>query len=164
MTITKEIASTIAETYSGTPWYGPSVKEKLGSISYLQAIVRYAPGKKNIAEFVSHILAWRTFVIERLEGNFDYKVGINSERDWPRIDELDEAGWTDLLNRLDDSQQRLVELITLLPDEKLKEKMPNTGDYSFTYGNMLHGIYQHDVYHLGQISLVLGLVSPGEEQ
>lgn len=158
MQLAEELVKTINETYSGSPWYGPSIKEKLTSISHLQAIVRFAPGKKNIAEYVEHMLAWRMFVIERLQGNFDYKIDIDSEVDWPRVDELDEAGWKNLLDRLDESQWQLTQLISVFPDENLDTKIPFTGENNYTYNKMLHGLYQHDVYHLGQISLVLSLI------
>ena len=55
------------------------------------------------------------------------------------------------------SQLKLLEAAANFPDERLGELVPSKTQ-RYTYYTLLHGITQHDIYHLGQIALLLKTV------
>jgi len=133
--------------YEGTPWYGQAMMEKLSTITPQSAHKIVHIGWHSIAQLVWHMTAWREFVIRKLEGDEDFAIQLNTPSDWSERT----APWADLLEHLQESQEKIITLLVLCPDEKLRETVPGK-DYTFDY--LLHGIIRHDVYHLGQIALI----------
>ena len=88
--------------------------------------------------------AWRNFVIEQLKDKGEYPI--SDDMNFPSSQNLTEA-----IGSLKESQITLLELISTFPEERLKEKVANK---PFSFQSMLHGIVHHDLYHLGQISLL----------
>jgi len=64
-------------------------------------------------------------------------------------------GWKGLLKMFHDTHQTLIDLLSNSSDQILKEEYyPNC-----SFERLLDGIVQHDAYHLGQIGLILTLLS-----
>ena len=136
--------------YEGQPWYGSSMLSSLKKIAPELITRSLIPGKKNIAELVRHIVAWRLFLIEHLKGNHSYQIDLDTELDWPPVQGL---GWEELLEELAESQQTIIELLGGQEDAILKKIMSHgKNEYSFRY--LIEGVIQHDIYHLGQINLI----------
>lgn len=57
-----------------------------------------------------------------------------------------------IVAELDKTQQELIKAIRQFPESRLNEKVPNR-EYDFL--TLLHGIIHHDIYHIGQIRLLL---------
>jgi uncharacterized damage-inducible protein DinB len=142
---TKQIASLLRRAFEKNAWYGPSLKEVLSGISADDATHRMG-NSHSIIELVNHIISWKIFVIEKLKGNADYKV--DDVSNFPRIDD-----WDYTLKNLDTVQAQLLAAISELNPERLQEKVPHEG-YQYTFYALLHGIIHHDIYHIGQISLI----------
>lgn len=64
---------------------------------------------------------------------------------------LQKKGWENLKAEFYQSQKELIELIEVENDDFL-EKEYSSG-YSFKY--LLEGLIHHDLYHLGQIGIVI---------
>jgi uncharacterized damage-inducible protein DinB len=129
--------------FQGPAWHGPSVVETLDKISKAKASNSFKDSH-TIIQLIAHMATWRRFVVERLHGNVTYDVS----------EEMNFSSPTDLqgtIQELKDTQQSLLEAIKNFPEEKLRDKVP-TREYSFQ--TMLHGILHHDLYHLGQITLL----------
>jgi uncharacterized damage-inducible protein DinB len=142
---TKQIVSLLRRAFEKNAWYGPSLKEVLSGVSGDDATQRIGDSH-SIIELVNHIISWKIFVIEKLKGNTDYKVDELSN--FPRIDD-----WDSTLKNLDSVQAQLLAAISELNTERLEEKVPHEG-YQYTFYALLHGIIHHDIYHIGQISLI----------
>lgn len=99
----------------------------------------------SIEELIRHMTAWRKYVIKKLEG--DERFEVDDATNFPEEHDLTEA-----IHRLDESQQQLLHALKNTSEEKLREKVPKR---PFTYFTMLHGIIHHDLYHAGQIMLIL---------
>ncbi|MEM9929235.1 MAG: DinB family protein [Bacteroidota bacterium] len=79
---------------------------------------------------------------------------MNSASDWPDCSTLSKAA---LLTQLEASQKDLLAAIRQNTDELLEEQVPST--YKYTRGDLTIGILQHDIYHLGQINLLVSLLA-----
>lgn len=144
----------LKNTYSGQPWYGDGTLASLQKITAKQSFQALIPGKKSIAEILRHIVAWRLFLIEHLQGNTTYSIELNSERDWPSVKG---QSWEDLLAELAASQQTIMDLLAEQGDDLLAQELSNGADqYNFRF--LIEGVIQHDLYHLGQINLIRALL------
>ncbi len=142
------IARSLEKTYEKGPWYGPSVKEILSAVTETNASL--LTGKSHsIIELVLHMTAWRRFATRRLRGDGEYQV--SEAMNFPSASNIP---WAKVVKDLDESQQELIAAVRAFPEEKLGQLVPsNTGKY--TYYTLLHGIGQHDIYHIGQVQIIL---------
>ncbi|MCC5928387.1 MAG: DinB family protein [Cyclobacteriaceae bacterium] len=138
----------LKDTFNGTAWHGPSVMKVVKNIDTETAFKQVEP-IHTIAELVAHMTAWRIFTIKRLLGQHEYDV---MEKDnFPKFRLSDDATWTEIIARLEDSQDVLIETLYKHDDQKLLEKVENK---AYNYYTLIHGIIQHDIYHTGQIILI----------
>lgn len=143
MTQKEIILRQLERTFNGPAWHGPSVVETLDKISKTTASNSFKDSH-TIIQLIAHMATWRKFVVERLNGNTTYEV--SEEMNFPSPADLQSA-----IEELKSTQQSLLQAIKNFPEEKLRDKV-NTREYSFQ--TMLHGILHHDLYHLGQITLL----------
>ena len=139
----------LKNTFEGTPWFGDSVMDVLDDIAAEQA-VDPAQGK-SIDTLVRHMLAWREFALQRFLGNHTYDLEVNSDADWHKIPNSDPSLWPVLLDKLRENQEALVAAVDSFPEEMLGEIVPGK---SYRFIDLLSGVVQHDIYHLGQIGLL----------
>lgn len=139
------LVSLLQLTFEKGAWHGPAVKEVLAGLSKEEAVQRL-PHTHSIIELISHMTAWRTYLIKRLSGDFSYKV--TDERNFPQQENLHAA-----VEELTLSQHQLIAAVGALPAEKLSAQVPWTEE-PFTYYTLIHGIIHHDLYHAGQIKLI----------
>jgi len=151
------IISLLQSTFEGDPWHGPSVQATLKNITSGQASARPLQACHTIHELVSHMTAWRTFTREKLSGHREYDI-TKPEQDWPTTVNDSEKAWEQTLLNLDISQQQLLEELAKVTDDKLRETVPGR-KYDFYF--LLHGIIQHDLYHLGQIAMLKKSLAAG---
>ena len=135
----------------GSPWYGESIMEKLERIDY--RFVNEVPAglSNSIAHLVKHMICWRQFAIEKLIGNDQYEIRLNTTEDWPHITIQSEEQWKYLLQELQATQDQLLTQLRARNEEDLEQ--PCHGK-SYSMGFLVDGILQHDVYHLGQVALI----------
>ena len=146
-----EIIEELSAAFKGEPWYGISLMEKLNQITVDEAVASIPDYPKTIARFVKHLLAWREFVIKKLEGEALFKIEMNTESDWPAVEIKSDSDWKNLLSELEASQRKILELLANQSNDLLRANVPGE-NYNYRY--MLRGLIEHDTYHLGQISLL----------
>jgi uncharacterized damage-inducible protein DinB len=145
----EDILSQLIEIFSGSPWYGPSIQEKLLSID-IEIVNVKPPGlSHSIAGLLAHMIAWRTFVIEKMKNNEAFDI--NPETNFPDIHITSLEGWKSLNNEFIKTQDTILDLIQNINSNTFKKIVPGR---TYSYSHMLQGIIQHDIYHLGQISLI----------
>lgn len=139
------IVRLIEKTFDKQPWYGSSIIEILKDIQ--PEIVSQKIGHSHsIIELVLHMGSWRIFVTKRLNGNDEFQV--LEENNFPKP-----GTWEEALKKLNESQFELIAAAKKFPEEKLGDLCPSNV-HKYTYYTLLHGLTQHDVYHLGQIALL----------
>lgn len=135
-------------TFNGPAWHGSAVQEVLKDISNKDAL-KTTGSANNIAELVFHMIAWRNFLINKLKGHEDYDV--SPEENFQRIEQLSNQEWVDLKARLEASQTELQNILSKTDDQILNQIV---GKRNYTFYTLIHGVIQHDLYHLGQIVLL----------
>ena len=146
------------EVHHGLIWAGPSYKKKLVKVDENKLFVRPLPSVHSIAEIIAHIISWRKDTILKL------KTGRGELKDahpdnWRSNDELKAIGWDKIQEEDKSTLRELLELIQDKDDSFLDELYYDPefeGNYPYSF--VLEGMLHHDIYHLGQIGLVIKLL------
>jgi uncharacterized damage-inducible protein DinB len=147
----KRIADQLHRAYAGGAWHGPALRELLRGVSARQAAARPVGNAHTIWELVLHISAWTKAVRRRSRRMQGKALQLSPAENFPPMPAPTAANWKATLAALAAAQTDLHRAISVLPDSKLKRKVPGK-PYSFYV--MLHGLVQHDIYHAGQIALL----------
>ncbi len=150
MTEIERIARLLEKTFDKQPWYGSSIMEILLRVDPEKAIVREGD-IHSIIELVLHMVSWRKFTTQRLLGDTEFEV--TDEANFPKP-----TSWKDALDQLHQSQGALLAAVKQFPESRLAELVPSK-TLKYTYYTLLHGIIQHDIYHLGQMALLQKLAT-----
>ena len=148
MTLTTQIAKHFREIHFGDNWTSSNLKDNLAGITWQQATTQIY-SLNTIATLVYHMNYYVSAALKVLHGeplnakdeySFNYPP-ISSGEDWEKL--LDKT-WTDAEN--------FAGLIEQLPERRLWEDFTDK-KYGNYYRN-IHGIIEHNHYHLGQIALI----------
>ena len=142
----------LIDTFERTCWHGKSLKKILEQLDHQQALQAPSSGNRSIWELVLHIIVWRTVPITWMEGNPDYQIEFDTPQDFPLIEDPSTSAWQQTLKDLQQSQEKLLTTINTFDPEQLHQ---NVGTRNYSYYELLHGIIHHDIYHGGQIALLL---------
>lgn len=145
-----EIANQFATTYEGEPWYGSSISKILSDVTETVALWKPTEDSHSIAQLVWHITYWRQTLIKRLEGDLTYKSSMESEDNWSSHAKIKSVGWKKVVENFQESQRKLVSLLKEQDDSFLEKHYFK----KVTYHEIIAGIQQHDIYHLGQIAYI----------
>jgi uncharacterized damage-inducible protein DinB len=155
MSSTEHFADQFGRIAEGDPWYGPNIDQVLADITTTDAAAHPIPDAHSIWEITLHLTAWVAEVQRRL------RLGIwqmPEQGDWPEPASLSPANWSAAVNALNEAHTLLAEELSRFPEGRMDESLGGTRDHAMgsgqTYRQMLHGLLQHDAYHLGQISLL----------
>lgn len=149
----QDLIADLQLVFSDQPWYGDGVLQKLSTINATEAA--YIPDHtgRSICQIVRHMIAWRRFAIERANNNPDFRIEVGGPQDWPVAAGAED--WSRTMDQLGQSQTELLEILRSKDDAWLSSRVPGS---KFNFGFLMRGVVQHDVYHLGQIGLVLRMV------
>lgn len=152
---TLKLTKHLQEVFDGDPWYGDNIIKKLSAITSDEANYHPATGAHSIAQLLKHMTNWKRMVAEKLRNNTAENIEMNSKEDWDTdLVVRDENEWQDLINEYTAVQQELIALLNAKTEEDMQQTV-NGSSYNMAY--MAHGIYEHDIYHLGQIGYVQGM-------
>ena len=146
---TERISKLFGQLYNGDPWIDVHVLAALKKVSGQQAATKVLPNCNSIWEITNHLIGWRENILQRIQGKTEKSPADNYFR--PISDNSEEA-WMATLNRLDRSQRDWIDLLDRLDPENLDTSYPPG---TFSSYELVHGIIQHDAYHLGQIVLLV---------
>lgn len=148
MNLSAQIAKHFREVYFGGNWTSSNLKDHVADLTWQQATTQVY-SFNSIATLVFHMNYYVGAVLKVLHGgpldakdkySFDHSPILSLE-DWEKL--LDKT-WTDAEN--------FASLIEQLPESKLWENLADE-KYGNYYTN-IHGIIEHNHYHLGQIVLI----------
>ena len=140
------------DSFEGKPWYGTSVMNILDQVQY--EVVNTVPGgfQKSIVTLLRHMLSWKEFVIKKLGGQADYKIPDDSITNWDFTQLESETEWLALKMDLHKKHEEFLRLLDTLTDKDLEDQVGGS-IYSKEY--LITGAIQHDIFHLGQIALMM---------
>ena len=140
----------LIDAYEGDPWFGRAAKQLLAEVDSKTAFIKLN-NQHSIVELVWHMITWREFTINCLQHSSEYDLKYFEALDWREIDHSNEALWPEALEKLDETQNKLITLFQDQDDALLDQ---NVKERNYNYRKLLTGIIQHDVYHLGQIAFI----------
>ena len=159
----KEIDQLIASletAFDQQPWFGDAVIEKINSLSEEDIHVVLPGGSHSIAELILHMINWKKLVVEKVNGNADFKIAINSSDDWSPAEIVRNYNLKQLINKLLSVQEELIQVLSKKSDKFLDTQVAG-GNYTYRY--MIEGVIQHDIYHLGQIGLIKRMIENSKQ-
>ena len=143
----------IRQLYEGGSWQGESYSAKLKDVNEQTAFAQPVSGNHSVAEILWHVVFWRTIILRRIGGEIEFSEKTKEEQNFLSPESLSKKGWSNLIKEFNQSQKKLVELLESQNDDFLDNKYQ---DDNFDY--LIEGIIHHDVYHLGQIGLVISIL------
>jgi len=148
----KRISNLYQSIYNGQPWLDVTLVETLEDISAEQAYRKINPNLNTIWEIVNHLIQWRRNILKRVQG----ETIITPDHNYfvPVIDPS-EVAWAQSLQNLAKTQEQWNAFLADFDDAHFEKIYTNN---NHTYYEHIHGIIQHDVYHLGQIVLLKKLL------
>lgn len=144
----------------GQAWYGTPIYTILESLSFEAAYEKPENASHNIAEILTHMLAWTEEAINRMA---ESPAGEPARGDWNDVVTPDEQKWLQLIASFKLANVELTQLISNFPDGKWAEATNDEREaytgYAATYEALIVGLMQHHVYHAGQISLLNKMIN-----
>jgi uncharacterized damage-inducible protein DinB len=104
-------------------------------------------GAHTVAELLVHIAHWKDVVRRRLEGD---ALPDANDTDWPPLEA--NATLRELRRRLEEAHGKLANCVAALDEAGLDAQVAGN---RISREEIVHGILQHDVYHTGQLSLLV---------
>lgn len=145
---TQRIRKLFEDLYKGDPWLDVTLAGTLSKIPADKAAKKPNPEWNSIWEITNHLICWRENVLKRVKGDVVTTPGNNY---FNYIIDTSEIAWQQALRKLHDSQQEWIDFLKEQQQEDL-EKIYTANNH--TYADHIHGIIQHDAYHLGQIVML----------
>ena len=145
------IARLLKQTFEGSPYYGRSVLGALAGVSADVAVRKPPWSAHSIWDLVAHLTAELRYARTVIDGTAGPWVA--GETTWATITDTSEAAWQQAINELKKANRALVRAVRQLDDAVLDKKPIRVRGPFYV---MLHGTMQHNIYHVGQISLLTG--------
>jgi uncharacterized damage-inducible protein DinB len=140
------------EAFDHRAWHGPNLRGALRGVSAAQAAWRPARGRHSIWELALHCAYWKYAVCRRLvggpRGSFPRRP---SNFPAPPLNGTP-ADWKADLALLEDQHRRLREAVGSLAASGLRRRRGHPSP-----ARLIYGVAAHDLYHAGQIRLLLTL-------
>jgi len=152
MSEVERIRDQFERAFDGEAWHGPSVQSLLNGVTAQQAAAHPIPGAHSIWELTLHIAAWEDACRRRLQGD---PAQLADDENFPPVTDSTEAGWESAKQKLSDTHQRLLAVLTTIDDSRLNDPIIDSSEIPFSTAYVtLHGGVQHTLYHAGQIAIL----------
>ena len=149
---TQRIVKLFEDLYEGSPWIDVNLKNTLEQLTALQAAKKVLPGRNSIWEIVNHLIQWRFNVLQRVQGK---KMISPDDNYFTTITDTSDTAWRKTLEQLKSSQAQWLGYLSALTEDDFSKIFAGN---NMTYYEHIHGIMQHDAYHIGQIVMLTKLL------
>lgn len=149
---TERINGLIKALYNGHPWLDVNIMDNLSKLTWQQASCKVHPGLNTIWEIVNHLVSWRMNVLQRVQGEV---IKTPADNYFAPVTKQSEGDWIAAMERFQVSQDAWIQFLAQSEDSILEKAYPVN---QMSYYEHIHGIIQHDAYHLGQIVLLTKLL------
>jgi hypothetical protein len=139
------------EGFDRSAWHGPNLWSSLRGVTAERAAWRQAPGRHNVWELAVHCAYWKYVVRRRVTGDRSLRFPLAGSNFFARGGESGERGWKADRALLRAEHAALREVVAALADDDLG------GVDGSRRVRLVQGAAMHDVYHAGQIRLLLRL-------
>ncbi|KUJ61344.1 hypothetical protein AR687_12925 [Flavobacteriaceae bacterium CRH] len=152
MSESKRVSNLYQSIYNGNPWLEVTLADTLKDVTAAQAIKKVNPNLNTIWEIVNHLIQWRRNILRRVQGEI---ITTPDHNYFVPILDSSEPAWEQSLQSLAKSQELWSTFLSDFDDAGFDKIDPNN---NHNFYEDIHGIIQHDVYHLGQIVILKKLL------
>lgn len=149
-----EIIDQMEQIHEGKGWIGVNFNNKINGLSENNFFTK-VKGMHSIAEIISHLTTWRFETILKIRTG-EGSITDSDPSNWQNNEELRKVGKDDILLKHTESLLELVALLKQKNDTFLDKTYYDT-DFKnyYPYTFLMRGMLHHDIYHLGQIGLLI---------
>lgn len=153
------IISQLENIQNGKIWIGENFQKKLKLVTNKNAFLRPEIHMHSVAEIISHLTIWRKETILKIKTG-EGSLTDDLEDNWFGNEQLIKLGWPHILNNFKTTSTKLIEILKQKEDSFLDEIYYDT-DYKsrYKYLFVIEGMLHHDLYHLGQLGIVIKLLN-----
>ncbi|MCB0373346.1 MAG: DinB family protein [Muricauda sp.] len=145
----------LTEIRTGKPWMGSSFAHKLANLDETLVFERPQEHLHSVAEIISHLTFWRREALLKIKTGQGSRMDDDPEN-WLPNDVLQQKGWDQIQKEYDATLNELIALLQDKEDSFLSKIYYDTdfkGEYPYSF--LINGILHHDVYHLGQLGIII---------
>lgn len=153
MNLPLQVATLFRTFYFGGNWTDVNLKDSLNGVTWQQATTEVY-SCNSIATLVYHTNYYVRIVSKVLLG---HPLDGNDKESFKHPPVQSQEDWDNLLHTTFTDAENFARLIEQLPVEKFEEIFMN--DKYGNYYRNIHGIIEHNHYHLGQIVLLKKIIS-----
>lgn len=153
--IIEHIIQQLLDNQAGKVWVGTTYERKLEKINEDNAFIRPQPELHSVAEIISHLATWQKETILKIQTGTG-KLTDDCEENWYSNEKLKEKKWATVLNEYKASLTELIVLLKTKEDSFLETQYYDPdfkGNYPYSF--IINGMLHHNLYHLGQIGIIV---------
>ena len=102
----------------------------------------------SLIDLLYHMITWAEFTLKRLQKDDEKDLAAFELLDWRKIDPK-EHSWEKGIAQFKVTHDLIIELLESKQDDLYLDEIVDFREYNFRF--LLHGLIQHDIYHIGQI-------------
>jgi len=142
----------ISACYNDKSWFIP-LEDILKDVTMEEALTE-DDNKQTIWSIVNHLIYWNEKWLERYKaGEFVLNHGINNDETFAlNEDQLNDAGWKETLNRLENVFISWRVVLEETDESKLTKQLPEY--FNAPWWGVVSNLSIHSAYHIGQIMLL----------
>lgn len=149
------IIKQLSDNQKGKVWVGSTYNSKLKKINEENAFIKPNPDLHSVAEIMSHLTTWQKETILKIKTR-EGRLTDDCKENWYSNEKLKEKKWATLLNEYKTSLAEIIELLKTKEDSFLKEQYYDAdfkGNYPYSF--IINGVLHHNIYHLGQLGIIV---------
>lgn len=153
--IVKSISKQLRQIQNQQLWACKPYEILLSRIHNDRYFERPIEGMHSVAEIISHLTFWRKDALVKIKTGRGQKKD-NDPGNWRKNDVLLNIGWSQLKEDHDRTLEEFIQVLESKNDSFLKEEyfdIDFNGMYPYEF--LINGILHHDLYHLGQLGLIV---------
>ena len=155
MSVRANLKQELLTVWNGSPWYGSSSHHIFESVTAAEASAHPVEGVQSIWEIVLHMVAWTEEAASRVNGA---RAKLPARGDWPIPPAgAADASWENTQKELLAARTALLDAVEASHEEDLYLLVPAADGSSgptFSRAATAGGLAEHDIHHLGQLSLL----------
>jgi uncharacterized damage-inducible protein DinB len=151
----RAIVESIHSLMTGHPWFGRNAQELLGEVSPELAYTKPGEADHSLCDLLWHMNTWAQFTVNRIQGSKKKDAASDPSLDWRKTGPRGNT-WDKGMKEFTAIHKKIITLLRDRDDAWLDKKV-DFREYNFRF--LLHGMIQHDIYHLGQIAYLNKLLS-----
>jgi hypothetical protein len=149
------ITKQLIDNQEGKVWIGENYNRKLQKINESNAFIRPQPELHSAAEIISHLTTWQKETILKINTG-EGRLTDDCEENWYSNKKLKKMTWTKIWNEYKTSLTELIDLLKTKDDSFLNEEYYDPdfkGNFPFSF--VINGMLHHNIYHLGQLGIIV---------